>query len=89
MRRKKGLKGQELRKRDMLQRINMGKRRSGNQDNPGFFGLQITANVGTIIFCNEGNFKGALPLFRILGLPKFRKIEAPKIPTGLPKFRIF
>ena len=33
--------------------------------------------------------EGALPLFRIIGLPKFQKNEAPKIPTGLPKFRFF
>ena len=32
---------------------------------------------------------GALPLFRILGIPKIRKIEAPKIPTGLPKIPNF
>ena len=29
------------------------------------------------------------PIFRILGLQFFRKIEAPKIPTGLKKIQLF
>ena len=32
---------------------------------------------------------GCTPIIPNFRAPKFRKIEAPKIPTGLPKFRIF